>query len=113
MVTIPMLVIFGLRACYRSPWRVLGGIFGSEEFRPADAYTPGMHFFSTEIGSTGNTSGPVQEEDLLVMVRGCCDYLILRPKGKDFIVVGSAYVGNMASEVSDKDGSEWSKITLQ
>jgi hypothetical protein len=113
MVTIPMLVIFGLRACYRSPWRVLGGIFGSEEFRPADAYTPGMHFFSTEIGSTGNTSGPVQEEDLLVMVRGCCDYLILRPKGKDFIVVGSAYVGNMASEVSEKDGSEWSKITLQ
>ena len=76
-VTIPALVIFGVRACYKSPWRVLCGIFGSEEFRPRDTFTSGMHFFSTEGGITGNTSGPVREKDSLVMVRGCCDYSIL------------------------------------
>jgi len=79
-VTVPALVIFGVRACYKSPWLVLCGIFGSEEFRPRDTFTSGMHFFSAEGGITGNTSGPVREKDSLVVVRGCCDYSILRQR---------------------------------
>jgi hypothetical protein len=111
-VTIPILVIFGLRACYKSPWLVLRGMFGSEEFRPRDAFTPGMHFFSTEGGITGNTSGPVLEKDLLVMVRGCSDYSILRQKEGGFIFIGSAYVGSKTRQMIDKEGSEWTKIAL-
>jgi hypothetical protein len=111
-VTIPALVIFGVRACYKSPWLVLCGIFGSEEFRPRDTFTSGMHFFSTEGGITGNTSGPVREKDLLVMVRGCCDYSILRQKEGGFIFIGSAYVGSRTKQMIEKEGSEWTKIAL-
>ncbi|KAI9148168.1 Heterokaryon incompatibility protein [Paramyrothecium foliicola] len=88
MITIPVLVIFGVRACFRSPLRLLGGMFGSEEFRPGDAYTPGMHFFSTEGGATGNTTGPVQEKDLLVTIRGCHDYAIVRKRNNGFVIIG-------------------------
>jgi Heterokaryon incompatibility protein (HET) len=112
VVTIPVFVIFGVRACYKSPWQVLGGIFGSEEFRPGDAFTPGMHFFSTEGGITGNTSGPVREKDLLVMVRGCCEYSILRRREEGFIFIGSAYVGNKGRQITVNEGSEWTKIAL-
>jgi hypothetical protein len=111
-VTVPALVMLGIRACYKSPWLLLCGIFGSEEFRPRDTFTPGMHFFSTEGGITGNTSGPVREKDSLVMIRGCCDYAILRQKEGGFNFIGSAYVGSKTRQMIDKERSEWTKIAL-
>jgi hypothetical protein len=71
-----------------------------------------MHFFSTEGGITGNTSGPVREKDSLVMVRGCCDYSILRQKEGGSIFIGSANVGSKARQMIDKEPSEWTKISL-
>lgn len=110
-VTIPALMIFGVRAFYKSPWLVLCGV-GSEEFRPRDTFTSGMHFFSTKGCITGNTSGPVHENDSLAMIRGCCDYLILREKEGGFILIGSAYVGSKTKQMIDKERSEWTKISL-
>jgi len=110
-MTIPFLVIIVLRACHRLTWRVWLAA-SSDEVRLGGSDTHGMHFFSTEAGITGSTRGPVREKDLLVLVRNCSGYLIIRQRGKGFVVVGSAYVGNCTRQATEKLASDWNRISL-
>ena len=93
-IFIPFVVLVVLRAMLRPSWFV-AEVWGTERFRPKTSYTPGMHFFATDTGVTGNTSGPVQRGDVLALL-GDGKFLILRPSGaagKEFEIVGNAYVG--------------------
>jgi hypothetical protein len=95
------------------PLRTLRMQLGYNEiFRPFGAYTPGMTFFATDTGLTGSTSSPVWYLDLLVLVRGCEDCMILRKWGDQFTVVGSAFVGNKSRQELEEGVEEWDEIVI-
>ncbi|KAK4170598.1 hypothetical protein QBC36DRAFT_316562 [Triangularia setosa] len=82
-------------------WVRISGWF-REPGSPGIYNTQGMHFFVTDTGFTGSTSGMLAMDhgDYLVQVRGCTmggGYLIVRPRNDDktmsYRVVGAAYVG--------------------
>jgi hypothetical protein len=110
-VSIQILVIIGVLAYYKSPLRVLKGVFGSVGFRLADAYNHRPFLFPATEGIIGSTNGRVGEGDSLVMRRGCCEYSVLRMKEKCCINNGPAYVGNKTEESFTENGSDWQKIT--
>lgn len=109
---VPALLAVALRAC-RSPMQLFRDLFGMARFRPAGAYTPGMHFFATDTGITGSTNGPVTARDSVALIRGPTDfYLVLRPCHRGYKVVGVSYVGNKSTADEVSSGQPWINITI-
>ncbi|KAK4098577.1 hypothetical protein N658DRAFT_488294 [Parathielavia hyrcaniae] len=106
------MVVLALRAC-RNPKQLFTDLFGLAKYRLSGAYTSGVHFFVTDTGVTGSTSGPFKSDDLLVMVQGSADLLLLRPRGVDrYEVVGAAYVGGRRKVEDMTVEKPWGKIRL-
>jgi len=87
-------------------------LLGTEMFRRRGAYTPGIHFFGTDPQITGNTGGPIRCLDVLVLLNGTSDCLIMRPCGKEFKIIGAAYVGNKTPEQLRESVRTWDRITI-
>ncbi|KAK3360491.1 heterokaryon incompatibility protein-domain-containing protein [Lasiosphaeria hispida] len=111
ILVLPVLVVLALRA-YRSPAQFLSSIFRIARFRQPGAYSQGMHFFVTDTGITGSTSGPVASNDCLALIRGSAGHLVLRPSTNGYVVVGASYVGSRpgADEVVAKE--TWANIRV-
>jgi hypothetical protein len=56
------------------------------------SFTLGLNLFTTESELARNTGGPVQLFDVVIMVDQTSDPMVIRPCGKEFQVVGAAYV---------------------
>lgn len=112
ILVLPVVVVVALRV-YRSPVQFLSSLSRIARFRKAGAYTQGVHFFVTDTGITGSTSGPVTSHDSLALIRGSTGYLVLRPSNNGYVVVGGSYVGDhpRADEVLAK--ASWENIRLR
>ncbi|KAK0671531.1 heterokaryon incompatibility protein-domain-containing protein [Cercophora samala] len=112
----------------RSPIRVLASFFRTagwfRESGSSGIYdAQGMHFFVTDTGFTGNTSGMLAMDhgDYLMQVRGCTTgdgYMIVRRTPNDdkkmsYRVVGAAYVGKgPLKEIQRSREAEWKELRL-
>jgi hypothetical protein len=96
----------------RNPCENLMEVIGTEKFRRNGAYTSGIHFFRTETGITGNTSGPIRCLDVLVLVNGASDCIVMRLCGTNFKIIGAAYVGNKSRQELEESVLTWKRTII-
>jgi hypothetical protein len=104
-------IVWGFLAC-----RCIRGsvreLLGSEMFTRRASFTSGLNLFTTESGLTGSTSGPVQLFDVVVIVHRASDPMVMRCCGKEFEIVGAAYVGNKSRKELEESSGAWDKIRI-
>lgn len=111
ILVLPVVVVVALRV-YRSPVQFLSSLTRIARFRKAGAYTQGVHFFVTDTGITGSTSGPVTTHDSLALIRGSTGYLVLRSNNDGYVVVGGSYVGDQHRADEVLADASWEKLRL-
>ncbi|KAJ4362940.1 hypothetical protein N0V83_010057 [Neocucurbitaria cava] len=88
-------------------------VIGSNSFKRPGTMSSGLTFFTTDTWLTGNTGGAVQLFDVVTVIDGVEDPMILRRRGKLFEIVAVAYVGNKTrKELIDMAGP-WQANILQ
>jgi hypothetical protein len=110
-LAIVTLITAGIHAC-RCIRGTVAEILGSEMFTRRASFTSGLNFFTTESGLTGRTSGPVQLFDIIIIVDRASDPMVMRRCGKEFEVVGAAYVGNKSRKGLEESSGSWNTIHI-
>jgi hypothetical protein len=106
-------VIFTLMHGFRCGHGTAVQILGSDMFVPWEESSSGKTLFCTQSGITGNTSGPVELFDLVVLVEGVGSPMIMRGRGDELEVVSEAYVGNMERESLERLPGEWETVCIR
>jgi hypothetical protein len=107
-LAIVILIITGFQAC-RCIRGTVAEVLGSEMFTRRASFTSGLNLFATESGST---SGPVQLFDVVIIVDGASDPMVMRRCEKEFKVVGAAYVGNKSRKELEESSGAWNPIWI-
>jgi hypothetical protein len=87
-------------------------VLGSEMFTRRASFTSGLNLFTTESGLTGSTSGPVQLFDVVVIINRASDPMVMRRCGKEFEIVGAAYLGNKSRKELEESSDAWNPIRI-
>lgn len=108
-LAIVALITTGIQAC-RCIQGAVVEVLGSEMFARHASFTSGLNFFTTKSGLTGSTRGPVQLFDVVVIVDRASDPIVMRCRGKEFEIVGAAYIGNKSRKELEESSGSWSTI---
>lgn len=110
-LAIVALITTGIHAC-RCIRGAVAEVLGSEMFTRRGSFTSGLNFFTAKSGLTGSTRGPVQLFDVVVIVDRVSDPIVMRCRGKEFEIVGVAYIGNKSKKELEESSGSWNTIRI-